>query len=98
MYRIDNDPKIYHGKYVVDYISDDHDGLDLEVFDILKEYYDVPQRSFKVGILSCSTNDDYLNYSSEFEYTFFDFYYVNYNNMHRKQKILYIDGIEKIND
>jgi hypothetical protein len=98
MYRIDNDPKIYYGKYIADYISDDHDGLDLEVFDILKKCYDMPLSTFKVGILSCSANNNFINYTSEFERTFFDFYYVHYNNMRQKEESLYINGIEKINN
>ena len=31
LYRIGSNPKVYHGKYVCDYISDDHEGLDNEV-------------------------------------------------------------------
>ena len=94
MYRINNDPKTYFGKYVADYISDDHEGLDQEVIGILEISYNIPHQTYKVGILSCSTNDDYLNYSSASEYTFFDFYYVKYDNMYKNQKILYINGIK----
>ena len=94
MYRINNDPKTYFGKYVADYISDDHEGLDREVIGILEISYNIPHQTYKVGILSCSTNNDYLNYSSSSEYTFFDFYYVKDDNMHKTQKILYINGIK----
>ena len=31
IYKVGKNPKIYYGKYCIDYISDDHDGLDNEV-------------------------------------------------------------------
>ena len=31
IYRIGNNTTTYFGKYVPDYVSDDHEGLDLEV-------------------------------------------------------------------
>lgn len=96
MYRINDDPKTYFGKYVADYISNDHEGLDQEVIGILEKNYNPQYDTFRVGILSCSTNDNFINYSSESEYTFFDFYYVHYNNMHKNQEILYINGIKLI--
>ena len=92
MYKMNDNPKIHYGKYVVDYISDDHEGLDVEIISILEKKYNTPSIIFTVGIISCSTNFNSINYSTEKEYTFFDFYYVSHDNMHKYENILYIDG------
>ena len=41
IYRIGNNNKVFYGKYVCDYISDDHDGLDNEIkcFDFYHKTY-----------------------------------------------------------
>ena len=93
IYRINNDPKIYYGKYVTDYISQDHEGFDLIVknnlidgltaYRIKNKLSDVEYNdsNIKVGVMSC-TYDNYIpSYSSNDEIFCFDFYEIklNYN-------------------
>ena len=35
IYRIENSDKVFYGKYVCDYVSDDHEGLDNEIKSIV---------------------------------------------------------------
>ena len=98
IYRIENNPKTYFGKYNTDYISDDHEGLDKEVLpDLLnginiyreqKNLQQLKKNQVKVGILSCSTNSNYLNYSTKKEIDLFGFYCTSYKHI----KKFYING------
>jgi hypothetical protein len=98
LYRIGSNPKVYYGKYVSNYISDDHEGLDKEVLpDLLnginlyrqqKSLQPLKKNQVKVGILSCSTNNNFLDYSSRKEIDFFGFYYECYKNV----RSIYING------
>jgi hypothetical protein len=93
-YKVGKNPKIYYGKYCIDYISDDHEGLDNEVkYTLIKGLNDyriqrnMPKLNPKIyiGILSFSSNQIIPTYSSDNEIKCFDFYY-DYNDK------IYING------
>ena len=44
-YKIGHHPKIYYGKYYARYISDDHEGLDLEVKYLLEHSVEIYKKS-----------------------------------------------------
>ena len=76
--------KTYYVKYCVDYISDDHDGLDNVVKNILikglneyrkKKNIQKLKSNIIVGILSFSSDNVVPTYSTENEIKCFDFYY-----------------------
>ena len=84
IYKIGNKNRTYYVKYVCDYLSDDHLGLDREVRHVLKKninkyrkmknFPEIKQK-IKIGIISYS-NDRYIPvYSSSSEIKCFDFYY-----------------------
>jgi hypothetical protein len=99
IYKLDNDPKQYYGKYIEIYKEDIysiHIGLDNIVKSVLfnvlnnfrKENNLLIIQEIKVGIISFS--DNYLNYSSKNEYQCFDFYYTKNYNYNYKEA--YING------
>ena len=73
----------YYGKYCADYISDDHEGLDLEVksslihglcqYKKLNNICEMVDEIF-IGILSFSSDNAISTYSSDSEIQCFDFY------------------------
>ena len=84
IYRIANNKKVFYGKYVCDYISDDHDGLDNEIKGILNcgmnEYrkqmgFVKINKKISIGILSLCVHDYIPTYSSDSEIQCFDFYH-----------------------
>ena len=84
IYRIGQDKKVFYGKYVCDYISDDHEGLDNEIKNIVicgineyrKQRWAVKiNKKIRIGILSLSTNDYIPSYSTDAEIKCFDFYH-----------------------
>ena len=91
IYRIENNPNIYFGKYCFDYISDDHEGLDNEVKYILKKGLNkfrknnglnkLKSKKINIGILSFSCDQIIPIYSSEKEINCFDFYYTYEDNI-----------------
>lgn len=93
IYKVGKNYKTYYGKYCFDYISDDHEGLDNEVENILlkglNEYRKKNNQKLKtkiiIGILSFSSNDIIPTYSTDNEIKCFDFYY-NYDDK------IYING------
>ena len=94
IYKVGNNNKTYYGKYCVDYISDDHEGLDNEVkYALLKGLNEYKKQNYKhkikskiiIGVLSFSTNDNIQTYSSNDEIKCFNFYH-DYNNK------IYING------
>jgi hypothetical protein len=94
IYKVGKNYKTYYGKYCFDYMSDDHEGLDNEVKDILikglNEYRNknnVQKLKSKIiiGILSFSSDTIIPTYSTDNEIRCFDFYY-NYDNK------IYING------
>lgn len=108
MYTIKGSNEKFYGKYVCDYISDDHEGLDQEILPTLyiglnrhRKQLDLPllkDNDISIGIISCSTNNNWLNYTSKDEYKFFDFYYTYYNHMTMNKPIskYYIKGVELV--
>ena len=94
IYKVGKNYKTYYGKYCFDDISDDHNGLDNEVKDILitglnkyrkKNNIQELKSKIVIGILSFSSNDIIPTYSTDNEIKCFDFYY-NYDNK------IYING------
>ena len=84
IYKVGKNDKTYYGKYCFDYISDDHEGLNNEVKNILikglNEYRkknNIPELKSKIiiGILSFTSNDIIPTYSTDDEIKCFDFYY-----------------------
>ena len=97
IYRIGKNKNTYYGKYVVDYISDDHDGLDDEIRPILinginsyRKKYNKPilDNYINIGILSFSSNQYIPTFSSDNEKKCFDFYCEHFKY---KNKI-YVNG------
>ena len=84
IYKINSSDKTYNGKWNFDYMSDDHDGLDILVIEQLKHAYKLQNLSFIVAIIGFSLESAY-DYSSEKEITLFDFYCNN-------EKAYYIGG------
>ena len=94
IYKVGKNYKTYYGKYCIDYISDDHEGLDNEVKYILikglneyrkKNNIQELKSKIMIGILSFSSNNIIPTYSTDNEIKCFDFYY-NYDNK------IYING------
>jgi len=91
IYRIENDPKIYYGKHCTKYVSDHHEGLDLEIkYDLIRylnEYrgqnniLKVEEKTVSVGVLTFSSNRNIPVYSSDDEKKCFDYYYEYYDNV-----------------
>jgi hypothetical protein len=100
IYRIENDPKTYFGKYCADYVSDDHEGLDKEILDFLlnginkyrkqNNLEKITNNNIKLGVLSFSSNQYVPVCSSDDEVKCFDFYCKYYDRS--KNSIIYING------
>ena len=97
IYKVGKNDKTYYGKYCVDYVSDDHDGLDNEVKDILinglneyrkKNNIEKLKSNIMIGILSFSSNDIVPTYSTDNEIKCFDFYYNYDNNIYINGKLI----------
>lgn len=80
---MEKNPKTYYGKCCLDYISDDHEGLDNEVKYILKKGINKYRKQNNIqkikskiiiGILSFSHNKYISTYSTNSEIKCFDFY------------------------
>lgn len=94
IYKIGNN--VYYGKHVTDYISDDHDGLDIEVKNKLLESINKyrKQKNYSiisdidVGVISFSSNNIIPIFSSDHEIKCFNYYYeeIKYNTK------IYING------
>ena len=87
-YKIGNNKKLFYGKYVCDYISDDHEGLDSEIIptvtDGINEYrkqkgLEKLNKPIRLGVLAFSANTYIPTYSSDEEIQCFDFYHVFFN-------------------
>jgi hypothetical protein len=95
IYKVGQNPKTYYGKYCVDYISDDHEGLDLEVKNVLinglnkyrqqNNIQRVKSKNVVVGVLSFSSDRVIPIYFTNKEIKCFDFYH-DYNNK------IYVNG------
>lgn len=102
IYRLPDTDKVFYGKCVIDYISDDHEGLDKEVrgqllngLNMLRKQNSLSllDREFvseiKVGVISFALDEHIPSYSSDKEISCFDFYCKNENGKHR----YYVDGV-----
>lgn len=82
IYKVGHSSKVYYGKYCTDYISNDHDGLDLEVryslikgLNLYREKNNMPKvKKISVGIISCMIEYNVPIYSTPNEIKCFDFY------------------------
>ena len=88
IYKIGNNNKTYYGKYSTDYVSDDHEGLDIEVRTYLinginkyrtKKALPKLHSNVIIGVLSFSSNRYIPDYSSDDEIKCFDFYCIEDN-------------------
>ena len=86
IYRIENTEKIFYGKYVCDYVSNNNEELDIEIKPVvingINEYRNQKglnklDKNVFIGILSFSENRHTYIYSSDEEIECFDFYYIN---------------------
>ena len=87
IYRIENIDKKFYGKYICDDVSNNHEGLDIEIK--LKVIYGINEyrkqkgldslldKTLCIGILSFSSDRYTYIYSSNEEIECFDFYYIN---------------------
>jgi hypothetical protein len=98
IYRIGRNNKVFYGKYVCDYISDDHEGLNNEIKDVVNcgitEYRKQMglikiNKKISIGILSLFTHDYIPTYSSDAEINCFDFYHKNHT---LKNDETYVNG------
>ena len=94
IYKVGNNSKTYYGKYCDNYISDDHNGLDIlvkyKLVEGLNQYRkqnNMPELKSKlvIGVLSFSSNWSVPTYSTKKEIKCFDFY-CDYDNK------IYING------
>jgi len=89
--------KRFYGKYVADYVSDDHEGLDDVVQPIVLKGVNAfrkqkglsPINHVKIGILSFSVDNFVPCYSSEKEMVCFDFYCDEQNYY---EQTIYVNG------
>jgi hypothetical protein len=97
IYKVGNNYKTYYGKYCFDYISDDHEGLDNEVKNILikglnqyRKKKNIPKLKTKIfiGILSYSSDHVIPTYSTDNEINCFDFYYNDDNKIYINGKLI----------
>jgi len=98
IYKIGRHPKTFYGKYITDYISDEHNGLDMEILPVLiasinlfRNYKKLPRLKTipQIGIMSCSDENNYLNYTSSNERNCFDFYYLKFE---KNPPYIYVNG------
>jgi hypothetical protein len=94
IYKVGKNNKTYYGKYCINSVSDDHEGLDNEVKYILikglneyrkKKNIQELKSKIMIGILSFSSNNIIPTYSTDNEIKCFDFY-CSYDNK------IYING------
>jgi hypothetical protein len=89
-YKLKNDNTKYYGKFVSNYISDDHDGLDREMksivvygINLLTMNMTINMDDVSLGILSFSDHSHIPTYSSDDEIEMFDFYYDDCSTMEK---------------
>jgi hypothetical protein len=94
IYKVGKNNKTYYGKYCINSMSDDHEGLDNEVKYILtkglneyrkKKNIQELKSKIMIGILSFSSNNIIPTFSTKNEIKCFDFY-CSYDNK------IYING------
>ena len=97
IYKVGKNYKTYYGKYCFDYISDDHEGLDNEVKNVLikglnkyrkKNNIQKLKTKIIIGILSFSLDNIIPTYSTDNEIKCFDFYYNDDNKIYINGKLI----------
>jgi hypothetical protein len=100
IYKLENCDIKYYGKYCFDYISDDHEGLDLEVQHVLLKGINKHRKrnnmekltaadQIDIGILCFARNQYIPVYSTDREIRCFDFYCEDYERIPTKY---YVNG------
>ncbi len=105
IYRIENNKKLFYGKYICESISDDHEGLDSEIEPILVDGINAYRKQkglaklnkkIFIGVLSFCTSDCIPIYSSDNEIKCFDFYYEEFicekNKTYVNGKLITLEG------
>lgn len=98
IYKLGNYEKKFYGKCVFHYISDDHEGLDIEILPYLvnglnkyrklKGKSEINSDKVNIAVLSYSDDKFVPTYSSNKEVTLFDFYNIKYRN----KNTTYVNG------
>jgi len=95
IYRVGKNKQFFYGKYVCDYISDDHEGLDSEILPVLahgvneyRKQRGLNPQPVHVGVLSFSTNEYIPTYSTDQEIYCFDFYHIRLDD----KNTTYVNG------
>ena len=97
IYRFGRNKRFFYGKYVTDYISDDHESLDGEVeYDLINAINEYRKQKNKpplkskvhVGVISFSNDDCIPTYSTDGEIKCFDYY----TRMENYKRETYING------
>lgn len=94
IYKIAGDNTRYYGKYYTRYMSDDHEGLDMEVRYKLERALsrrrgtEIREGEVTIGVLSYSESNYVDVSSSHDEIAAFDFYYLEEKNIYDT----YLDG------
>ena len=97
IYKIGN--RRFYGKYVFDYMSDDHEGLDDEIRPIVLKSINIyrqrkgltPLTNLSLGVMSISVDGYIPCYSTKKERYVFDFYYEEFDKFDNKG-VVYING------
>lgn len=97
IYKVGKNYKTYYGKFCSDHISDDHEGLDSIVKNILlKGLNDYRKKNnikkikskIMIGILSFSSSSIIPTYSTDDEIKCFDFYSDYHGNIYVNGKLI----------
>jgi hypothetical protein len=97
IYKIGSNPKIYYGKCMYEYISDDHEGLDTIInyelrqgINMYRKQNNLSKLKSKIhtGVLSLSTDNYIPTYSSKNDIHIFN-YYNYYNNIYINGKLIH---------
>lgn len=105
LYRIKENPIVYYGKYVTNYLQENHKGLDKEILPTFLSLYnqyrkkeresDLGEQDIHLGVISFSTHTNSMDYCSSQEISFFDFYYEEYYDTKTYGRFCFVHG-EKV--
>jgi hypothetical protein len=100
IYRIKNSKKTFYGKFITDYVSDDHEGLDIEMKHYLitginayrkqKNRKALTESQISIGVMSFSSSSHIPLFSSNEEVKCFDYY--SEQNTDKGTHEIYING------
>jgi hypothetical protein len=102
IYKLAKNQRCFYGKYMTDYISDDHEGLDREirpyVIKGINKYREKrnlqPIKKVHIGILSFVCNKIIPTYSTKKEKDCFDFYYIERDHTNNYNETIYVNGMK----